>query len=283
MSPNSNSDIPGYEPVHGPAAALDALRSIESRVRPDFRKTVVFGTIALAALIGGEETAGVHAASVDIRLVAYGCALLVVIFGVAASRTAAREAQRVTVAHAGTTAAAPVRVMVLLVGYLIAAIACCDLLDVNVGHLLIGGAVAGIVLGLAAQPVLGNLFAGLVLLFARPYLPGQHIRVLSGAINGPHDGVVVSAGLLYTMLQTPDGPLNIPNSTLLAAAVGPAIEPTDTPADRGSAGPDDAPAGSDADPDSSESPAATAPEQKTRDLAEAVAEGEAVTSPQTSG
>jgi hypothetical protein len=61
-----------------------------------------------------------------------------------------------------------------------------------------------------------------VLLFARPYVPGQQIRVLSGAINGPHEGVIVSAGLLYTMLDTPAGPLNIPNSTLLAAAVGPA-------------------------------------------------------------
>jgi len=46
--------------------------------------------------------------------------------------------------------------------------------------------------------------------------------VMSGAINGPHVGVIVSAGLLYTVLETADGPLNIPNSSLLAAAVGPA-------------------------------------------------------------
>jgi hypothetical protein len=52
---------------------------------------------------------------------------------------------------------------------------------------------------------------------------------MSGAINGPHTGVVVSAGLLYTMLETADGPLNIPNSALLAAAVGPA--PLETGAD----------------------------------------------------
>jgi len=72
--------------------------------------------------------------------------------------------------------------------------------------------------------VLGNLFAGLVLLFARPYVPGQQVRVLSGAINGPHVGVIISAGLLYTILETSDGPLNIPNSTLLGAAVGPAVQ-----------------------------------------------------------
>jgi hypothetical protein len=46
-------------------------------------------------------------------------------------------------------------------------------------------------------------------------------------VDRPHLGVVVSAGLLYTMLETPDGPLSIPNSTLLAAAVGPASSDTD--------------------------------------------------------
>ncbi|WP_030435718.1 mechanosensitive ion channel family protein [Actinoplanes subtropicus] len=61
-----------------------------------------------------------------------------------------------------------------------------------------------------------------MLLFARPYVPGQRIRVMSGALNGPHVGVIVSAGLLYTVLDTDAGPLNIPNSSLLASAVGPA-------------------------------------------------------------
>lgn len=72
----------------------------------------------------------------------------------------------------------------------------------------------------AAQPVLGNLFAGLVLQFARPQVLGQRVRAMAGAINGPHVGVIVSAGLLYTMPETDDGPLNIPNSSLLAAACG---------------------------------------------------------------
>jgi hypothetical protein len=208
-----------------PISALDALRAIESHVRPDFRKTVVFGAVALAALIAGHEIGGVHATSLNIRLASYGCALLVAIFGVAASRTAGREVQRVSLERAGNAAATPLRIVTLLVGYLIAAIAVCDLVDLDVGHFLVGGAITGIVLGLAAQPVLGNLFAGLVLLFARPYVPGQHIRVMSGSINGPHDGIIVSAGLLYTMLQTPQGPLNIPNSALMAAAIGPAAEP----------------------------------------------------------
>jgi small-conductance mechanosensitive channel len=115
----------------------------------------------------------------------------------------------------------------------------CELIGLHLGQLLVGGAITGIILGLAAQPVLTNLFAGIVLLFARVSVPGQRVRVMSGAINGPHVGVIISAGLLYTALETAEGPLNIPNSSLLAAAVGPSTTspepapPTETPQDVG--------------------------------------------------
>jgi small-conductance mechanosensitive channel len=36
------------------------------------------------------------------------------------------------------------------------------LLAVPVQHLLLGGALTGVVVGIAAQPALGNVFAGLV-------------------------------------------------------------------------------------------------------------------------
>lgn len=115
----------------------------------------------------------------------------------------------------------PLRLTVLLGGHLIAVAAVCSLLNLDLRQLLVGGAITGVIVGLAAQPVLGNLFAGLVLLFARPYLPGQKIRILNGSINGPLAGIVTSAGLLYTVLETSDGPLNIPNSALLADALRP--------------------------------------------------------------
>lgn len=221
--------------AHAPGA-LGSSHRFELRVRPDFRRTVVFGLLALVALIAGHDVGGVHAARFRIRLIAYGCAVLVAIFGVVASRTAAREVHRVAVARAGEVAGTPLRLVVLLGGYLIAAIAVCDLVGLHLRQLLVGGAITGIIVGLAAQPVLGNLFAGLVLLFARPYVPGQRVRVMAGAINGPHVGVIVSAGLLYTVLETDDGPLNIPNSSLLAAAVGPSRTKPETGDDETSAG-----------------------------------------------
>jgi hypothetical protein len=64
---------------------------------------------------------------------------------------------------------------------------------------------------------------------------------MSGALNGPHVGVIISAGLLYTVLDTPDGPLNIPNSSLLASAVGPSsMKPEEAETDSSGGTPSDA-------------------------------------------
>jgi small-conductance mechanosensitive channel len=174
---------------------------------------------------------GVHAANLRTRLVAYGLAVLFLVFGVAATRSAASEAARVTRARAGTAAETAVRVATLLVGYLSVLLVGLDLFAIPVGHLLVGGAVTGVILGIAAQQTLGNLFAGIVLLFARPYVPGECIQVRSGALGGIMEGTVTAVGLLYTTLETAEGVLNIPNSGLLAAAVGPIppMRPDDAP------------------------------------------------------
>ncbi|MEA2207376.1 MAG: MscS family rane protein, partial [Blastocatellia bacterium] len=95
------------------------------------------------------------------------------------------------------------------------------LLRVELGNLLVGGAVTGVIVGIAAQQTLGNVFAGLVLLFARPYVPGQRVKFRSGAMGGPFDGVIVTAGLMYTIIDTDEGLVSMPNSGLLAAAIGP--------------------------------------------------------------
>ena len=216
-----------------PDSAKEALRTLDERIKPDFRRAIGYGIVPIVALIVGKTYGGIYHDSIARRLTAWGCALAVLVFGVLATRAAANELRRISEPRAGTSTASGLRVGLLLIGYIVVLFCVLDLLDVPLGKVLVGGAVTGIILGIAAQQVLGNLFAGLVLLFARPYVPGARIRIYSGSLGGPHDGVVSSVGLLYTSLQTDDGPLiNIPNSGLLAAAVGPAPEDDeDTPAD----------------------------------------------------
>ncbi len=46
-------------------------------------------------------------------------------------------------------------------------------------------------------------FAGLVLLFARPYVPGHRVKISSGAMGGPFEGVITGSGLMYTTIDSP--------------------------------------------------------------------------------
>lgn len=91
--------------------------------------------------------------------------------------------------------------------------------------LAIGGAFTAVILGLAAQQTLGNLFAGTVLLSARPFRVGDRVRLQGGQLAGQVEGVVSSLGLLYTTFATGDDSILVPNSVVLSVAVLPLREP----------------------------------------------------------
>ena len=54
---------------------------------------------------------------------------------------------------------------------------------------------------------------------------GDYIRLKSGALGGVTDGLVAEIGITYLRLDTEDGTLHLPNSQVLAAAVGPLTPP----------------------------------------------------------
>ena len=96
---------------------------------------------------------------------------------------------------------------------------------VKAGSLIAGSAFTAVVLGLAAQQTLGNLFAGLVLITARPFRVGERIRLQAGALGGVIEGVVSSLGLMYTTLARGEDRIMIPNNGVLSAVVVPLREP----------------------------------------------------------
>jgi small-conductance mechanosensitive channel len=96
---------------------------------------------------------------------------------------------------------------------------------VSTGSLIAGGAFTAVVLGIAAQQTLGNLFAGLVLITARPFRVGERIRLQAGALGGVLEGVVSSLGLMYTTLVRGQDRILIPNNGVLSAVVVPVREP----------------------------------------------------------
>jgi small conductance mechanosensitive channel len=91
--------------------------------------------------------------------------------------------------------------------------------------LAVGGAFTAVIVGLAAQQTLGNLFAGLVLLSTRPFRVGERVRFRGGPMAGVVEGIVSSLGLFYTSLVDGADRVMIPNSVLLQLAVIPLREP----------------------------------------------------------
>ncbi|HEX6714807.1 MAG TPA: mechanosensitive ion channel family protein [Thermoleophilaceae bacterium] len=91
--------------------------------------------------------------------------------------------------------------------------------------LAVGGAVTAIVLGLAAQQTIGNLFAGVLLLSVQPFRVGDRVRFQAGALAGQVEGTVTQLGLLYVTLMEGDDVILVPNNTIVTAAIVPLRQP----------------------------------------------------------
>ena len=131
-----------------------------------------------------------------------------------ASRTRERLQSVTGSAHAGV-----VRYVIVLIGVILTIGITLALLKVPVGQLFIGGAFATIIVTIAGQQALSNIFAGLVLLLSRPFQVGDVILLRSGALNGTLEGTVTEIGITYLRLDTGGKLMSLPNSQVLAAAV----------------------------------------------------------------
>lgn len=113
--------------------------------------------------------------------------------------------------------------LIRLLGIVVILAVALSIAGVGADQLAVGGAFTAIIAGLAAQQTLGNLFAGLVLLSARPFRVGDRVGLQGGGIE--IEGVVSSLGLLYTTFDAGENTTMVPNSSVLNVAVTPLREP----------------------------------------------------------
>jgi small-conductance mechanosensitive channel len=151
------------------------------------------------------------------------------LFAVVAVVGLAAKSREVFEPRTGSAHAAVIRYTVMLVGGIATLLVTLTLLRVPVGKLIVGGALTTIIIGIAAQQSLGNVFAGIVLLLSRPFTVGDAVLLRSGALGGVLEGTVTEIGITYVRLRTANGLLYLPNSQVLAAGVGHA-EPDPQPA-----------------------------------------------------
>src|SRR6202453_3146365 len=154
-------------------------------------------------------------------LVSSGAAIAFLVFASMATLALASKARQVIEPRGGDSHAAIARYALLLIGGFTTLVLTLELFGVPIGQLVLGGALTSVFVGIAAQQALSNVFAGLVLLFARPFRVGDEIRLRAGALRGQLDGIVTDIGITYVRFDTGGSVMAIPNSQVLNAVVGP--------------------------------------------------------------
>jgi small-conductance mechanosensitive channel len=150
-----------------------------------------------------------------------GTAVAFCAFGSMATYGLAGQSRQLLEPKAGISHAAVVRYVILIIGAFTTLVITLVLFTVPVGQLVLGGALTSVFVGIAAQQALGNVFAGLVLMFARPFRVGDPIRLRAGALGGTLDGIVTDIGITYVRLDAGGTVMAVPNSQVLNAVVGP--------------------------------------------------------------
>ena len=200
----------------------------------------IAGTIVFIALGVGKAFGRISNSSIHAKVVAWSAALIILVAGAYAIRHLANALGRHLTRRSNLGAGATLGLVVTGVGYVILLFTLFGVLGVSAQHLLIGAGLAGVILGIAAQQSLGNIFAAVVLLVARPFVVGENIRIRSGVV-GVLDVKVLGIGVTYVTVRTEDGTLKIPNSVVLASGIGrpkpsgkpqsPVVPPTSPPQD----------------------------------------------------
>jgi small-conductance mechanosensitive channel len=202
-------------------AKARAARAAAAMAARDLRLAVAYGVGALAAIAVGSAFGDIHGHALRPRLMALATATAFLVLAQFSIRSAANGLAKIVSVTGGKAAGMALRLITLVVGYLLMALILLGMLEVPIQHLVLGGALTGVIVGIAAQQSLGNVFAGMVLLMARVFRVGDRVRIRSGPLGGEVNGAISSVGLAYVVLDTEDGPLHVPNSAVLAAAVGP--------------------------------------------------------------
>lgn len=205
---------------------VDQLAEQVAKVRRQARpwRSILALLLATLALVGSilarQQSQDLHS-KLPLELVAAGCAVAFFVFGFSATLGLSGRARDILLTRIGNAHATMVRLLIVLVGGLATLVLTLQLLSLPVGQLVLGGALTGVLVGIAAQQTLANLFAGIILLLSKPFVVGDDVRLWSGPLGGEFEGTVLEIGLTYVRLEASGGEFRLPNAQVLSSAVGP--------------------------------------------------------------
>jgi small-conductance mechanosensitive channel len=154
-----------------------------------------------------------------------GTVILLVLLGWMLARSLGRGFAPMLYRRLEPSTAGTIGFLLRLLTIVLATVVALRIAGLRGGTLAVGGGFTAVILGLAAQQVLGNLLAGVVLITNRPFRVGERVRLQAGPIAGQLEGVVGQLGLFYTTLVSGADRMLVPNGVLLQCAVTPLREP----------------------------------------------------------
>jgi small-conductance mechanosensitive channel len=189
-------------------------------IRAGFAAAVAIAGIVMAELGALRGERGEEVTTSEVVLALVGSALLL-IGGILAVRSLARAVRETLDERMGAGRSAGIGLLVTILGYVVVLLATLRAIGIDLSALLLGGALTGVVVGIAAQQSLGNFFAGVVLMLVRPFTVGEIVALKSAPLGGEYEGLVTDVGLFYVTMSTTRGQVALPNAGVLAAAIGP--------------------------------------------------------------
>jgi small-conductance mechanosensitive channel len=205
------------------------VERVKRKARP-WKSIIALVLAVVSAIVSSAARNKSHAIlslnDVTYRVVWASTAVLFLIFASMATYGLARQASQLLEPRVGIAYSGIVRYAILIAGAFTTLVLTLVLFGVPVSQLVLGGALTTVFVSIAAQQALGNVFAGLVLMLARPFKVGDAIRLRAGALGGALDGTVTDIGITYVRVDTGGGVISVPNSQVLNAVVGP-IPPDD--------------------------------------------------------
>lgn len=158
-------------------------------------------------------------------------AVITIVFGLAAVRLLAASILAYG-KHRPRLDEGPLARLTCLIGYVIILFLVLSIFQINLTGALIGAGFLGIVVGLASQSTLGNMFAGITMMAAKPFAIGDSITFSTSqygllppsythrAIRPGYTGVIREIGLMYTKVKLEDGTaLFVPNNSMSQAII----------------------------------------------------------------
>ena len=163
--------------------------------------------------------------------------IVTAVVGYLAISIVANELKTLLSRSSGPSRGATVATTFRYIAYIVLALVLFAIAGVSDTALLAGGTFTGLVLGLASQQTLSNVFAGLLILTARPFFVGNRITLSTwqwgfalpsyppkffseNLVVPGYTGIVEDIRLNYTTLKLDEGiQVRVPNSIVIQASV----------------------------------------------------------------